>query len=81
MSELTTKERDELLDSQFAFPEDRKEPLEDANHVRSAISRFNQVKDVSDEERDKAWARIERAAKKFGVEVSHESWRDLGKHK
>jgi hypothetical protein len=32
----------------FAFPDERKEPLTDARHVRNAIARFNQVEGVSD---------------------------------
>ena len=57
----------------------RKEPLEDASHVRNAIARFDQVKGVSDAERDEAWKRIKAAAKKFDVEVNETSWRELGK--
>ena len=57
----------------------RKEPLEDASHVRNAIARFNQVKDVTDGERDAAWKRIKTAAKKYDVEVDEKSWRELGK--
>ena len=79
MSELTEEKRDKLDDRQFAFPEQRKEPLEDASHVRNAIARFNQVKGVSDEERDAAWKRIKAAAKKFDVEVSEDSWREIGR--
>jgi hypothetical protein len=56
-----------------------KEPLENASHVRNAIARFNQVKDVSDSERDAAWKRIKAAAKKHGVEVQEKSWREIGK--
>jgi hypothetical protein len=37
------------------------------------------VKGVSDDERDAAWKRIKAAAKKFGVEVEEESWREIGK--
>ncbi len=59
------------------FPKKRKVPLTDARHVRSAISRFNQVEGVTDKERDEAWRRILRAAKRFGVEVNEESWREL----
>ena len=47
------------------------------SHVRNAIARFNQVKDVSDEERDAAWQRILAAARKFDVEVAEGSWREL----
>jgi len=35
---------------------------------------------VSDSERDEAWKRIKSAAKKFGVEVKEESWRELSHH-
>jgi len=79
MTELSEKQRDDLKDRQFAFPEQRKEPLEDATHVRNAIARFNQVGGVSDDDRDAAWKRIKAAAKKFDVEVSEESWREIGK--
>jgi hypothetical protein len=77
MSELSEKQRDRLDEDQFAFPKERKEPLNNASHVRNAISRFNQVEGVSDSERDDAWKRIKRAAKKFDVEMNEDSWRDL----
>lgn len=79
MSELDAEDRKELKDSQYAFPKERKEPLEDASHVRNAIARFDQVKGVSDKERDEAFDRIKKAAKKHGVEVHEKSWRELGK--
>jgi hypothetical protein len=79
MAELSTEDRDDLKSGAFAFPKERKEPLENASHVRNAVARFNQVKDVSDEERDAAWKRIEAAAKKHGVELKEKSWREIGK--
>jgi len=79
VSELDAKDREKLKDSQYAFPKERKEPLEDASHVRNAIARFDQVKGASDDERDEAWKRIKAAAKKHGVEVHEKSWRELGK--
>lgn len=79
MAKLSTDDRDDLKKDSFAFPEERKEPLENANHVRNAIARFNQVKGVSDDERDAAWKRIKAAAKKHGVEVTEKSWREIGK--
>jgi len=79
MAELSERQRDALDDDQFAFPKERKEPLKDAKHVRNAIARFNQVQGVSDSERDAAWKRIKAAAKKFDVEVSEKSWREIGK--
>jgi hypothetical protein len=68
-----------MSDSTYAFPDERKEPLNDATHVRNAIARFDQVKGVSDEEREKAFHRIKAAAKKFGVEMKETSWKQLGK--
>jgi hypothetical protein len=77
MAKLDTGERKEIPASQYAFPEERKEPLENATHVRNAVARFNQVKGVSEGEKDKAWKRIQEAAKKFGVELGESSRREL----
>ncbi len=79
MSKLDTKQRDAIGSRQFAFPKQRKEPLENAAHVRNAIARFNQVEGVTDAERDAAWKHIVAAAKKFGVEVHEKSWREIGR--
>lgn len=76
---MSTAGKNRLDDQEFAFPEERKEPLTDARHVRNAIARFDQVEGVSDAERDKAWKRILAAAKRFDIEVSESSWRDLAK--
>ena len=75
--ELTEEQRNRLDEEKFAFPQERKEPLNNASHVRSAISRFNQVKDVSDKERDRAWKRIGAAARKYKITVSASGWRGL----
>jgi len=74
---LSTADKDKLSDQEFAFPEERKEPLTDARHVRNAIARFDQVEGVSDAERDRAWQRILAAAKRYDVEVAESDWRDL----
>ena len=76
--QLTAKS--DLPDTVFAFPKQRKEPLTDTNHVRNAIARFDQVTDVSDEDRELAFANIKKAAEYYGVELSETSWRDLGAH-
>ena len=81
MSRLDTKDRNELAGREFAFPEQRKEPLENAAHVRNAIARFDQVEGVSDADRDAAWKRIVAAAQRHGVEVHEKSWRELPKRK
>jgi hypothetical protein len=81
MSRLDEADRDHLSARQFAFPKQRKEPLEDASHVRNAVARFDQVEGVTDAERDEAWDRIQAAARKFGVKLEERSWRELGKPK
>ena len=81
MAKLSTEDRDDLSKGSFAFPKQRKEPLEDARHVRNAVARFDQVEGVTDDERDEAWKRIEAAAMKFDVKLEERSWRELGKRK
>jgi hypothetical protein len=76
---MSTAEENRLADKEFAFPGQRKEPLTDARHVRNAIARFDQVEGVTDAERDRAWKRILTAAKRYDVDVSESSWRDLSK--
>jgi hypothetical protein len=73
---LTTKS--DLPDNIFAFPQERKEPLTDAQHVRNAVARFDQVIGVSDEERALAFANIEKAANYYRVDLSETSWQELG---
>lgn len=77
--DLSTHDKDSLPETVFAFPNQRKEPLTDAAHVRNALARFDQVKDVSDEERDVAFANIKKAAEHYGVEIHESSWKELGK--
>jgi hypothetical protein len=69
--------RAKLPDSVFAFPNERKEPLTDAAHVRSAIARFGEVRGVSDAERAEAFENIRAAAGHFGVTLRATSWHDL----
>jgi cell division protein FtsX len=69
MAKLTKPARDRISITKFAFPKQRKEPLENASHVRNAVARFNQVKGVTEVERRAAWKRIQSAAKRFGVEI------------
>ncbi len=73
---LTTQS--DLPDSVFAFPAQRKEPLTDAAHVRNAVARFDQVRDVSDADRELAFANIEKAAHHYDVDLSETDWHELG---
>lgn len=77
MSGLSEKEREQLPESDFAFPRERKEPLIDARHVQDAVARFDQVQGVSNMERDEAWKRIQKAARKFDVELNEQNWHEL----
>ena len=78
MTKLSPDARNDLGKGEFAFPKQRKEPLENADHVRNAIARFKQVEGVSNTERDDAWDRIRKAAKAHGVAVTEKSWREIG---
>jgi hypothetical protein len=75
---LLTKKSD-LPDSVFAFPQQRKEPLTDASHVRNATARFDQVIGVSDEDRKLAFANIQKAAEYYGVDMTETDWTQLGR--
>jgi hypothetical protein len=77
--EISSADRGELPDEVFAFPKQRKEPLTDASHVRTALARFDQVQDVSDADRDLAFANIKKAAEHYGVDVAEADWHDLGR--
>ena len=69
MAKLTEPVRDRIPATKFAFPKQRKEPLENATHVRNAAARFDQVQGVTDAERSAAWKRIQAASKRYNVEL------------
>jgi hypothetical protein len=76
----TLTDQSDLPDSVYAFPKQRKEPLTGAKHVRNAVARFDQVIDVSDADRELAFANIEKAAKYYDVDLSETNWHELGVH-
>ncbi len=75
--DLNTAKRDDLPDSVFAFPKQRKEPLTDAAHVRNALARFDQTEGVTDEDRALAFENIRAAAKHYDVHMTENSWHEL----
>ncbi len=77
--DLGTKEKNDLPESVFAFPKQRKEPLTDASHIKNALARFDQVEGVSDADRDLAFANIKKAAKHYNIDVEESDWHELGK--
>jgi len=76
---LSTRQQNRMPRQMFAFARKRKEPLNDARHVRNAVARFDQVEGVTNAERDRAWRRIREAARKFHVKIEARGWRSLMK--
>jgi hypothetical protein len=72
VAELTGKKRARLPDSSYAYVHDdeRKLPINDAAHVRAALSRFGQTDFHSAAAKRTAKAKIMAAAKKFGVDAT-----------
>ena len=64
---LDTESRNKMKDSTFGLPEERKYPLNDASHVKSAIAFF---KYCPTDKKSSLAKRIVSAAKKFGVSKS-----------
>jgi hypothetical protein len=77
--ELDAADRDSLPVSAYAFARQHKGPLTDASHVRNALARFDQAEDVSDADRELAFANIKKAAKHFDAKMEETSWHDLRK--
>ncbi|HLZ44623.1 MAG TPA: DUF6582 domain-containing protein [Gemmatimonadales bacterium] len=75
----STRRGDRMSGQMFAFARKRKEPINDARHVRNAVARFDQVEGVTNAERDRAWKRIREAARRFGVKIEARGWRSLMK--
>jgi len=70
MPTLRAKDRDKLPDRAFAYVDSRghrRLPINDAAHVRSALSRFNQVAFEDVEARDRARTRLLNAARRYGI--------------
>jgi class 3 adenylate cyclase len=70
MPTLSARERAKLPDRAFAYIDSagrRRLPIHDAAHVRNALARFGQVHFEDDEARDRARARLLRAATKQGI--------------
>jgi hypothetical protein len=76
MAELSTKKRDDLRKSQFAYV-DRKGgehlPIHDESHIRNAMARFNQTDFQSKTAKESARKKIVAAAKRHGIEIGDDS--------
>jgi|TARA_R100000995_G_C3478350_1_gene122338 hypothetical protein len=86
-AKMTSKQKNDLPDSDFAYiePGGKKDsegktvprslrhlPINDAAHVRNALARLDQT-DISAEAKKAALKKIKAAAKKFGIKVSEAS--------
>jgi class 3 adenylate cyclase len=70
VAKLDGADRAKLPDSAFAYVDSRggrRLPIHDAPHVRNALARFSQVQFEDEQARDRARARLLRAAKRFGI--------------
>lgn len=70
MARLSARERAGLPDRAFAYVDAqgvRRLPIHDAPHVRSALSRFDQVRFENDESKDRARERLLTAAKRHNI--------------
>jgi hypothetical protein len=76
MPELTTKARDKLRSTQFAYVDsDGGEhlPIHDESHIRNAMARFNQTEFETVAAKERARKKVVAAAKRHGIEVSDDS--------
>jgi len=67
---LKTKERKELPDSAFGIPSKRIFPLNDANHIRSAIQMFSKC---PNELKPELAENIRKKAIEFDIKISKDS--------
>lgn len=76
MSELSSEERENLRSDQFAYVDrDGGEhlPIHDESHVRNAVARYNQTDFESKAAKERARAKILRAAERYGIDVDEDS--------
>ncbi len=76
MAELDTAQRDRLHDSSFAYVDkegERHLPINDENHVRNAISRFDQTDFETATAKHAAARQILAAARRHGIDVDDDS--------
>lgn len=72
MAELDATHRNRLHDGSFAWIDKQGErhlPINDAEHVRNAIARFNQTNFDEPDAKSAAARKILRAAKEHGIDV------------
>jgi hypothetical protein len=76
MAELTTKKRENLRSSQFAYVDKKGGehlPINDESHIRNAMARWNQTEFESAAAKERARKKIVSAAKRHDIEIEPDS--------
>ena len=75
MAQLSERQRDKLPDSDFAYIDkdgDRHLPINDEEHVRNAIARWNQTEFPSKTAKEQARRKILAAARRHKIDVAED---------
>jgi len=73
MAKLSEEKRDRMPKDKFAYVDSKGEghlPIHDAEHIRNAMSRWNQTSFESTRDKESARKKILKAAKEHGIDVS-----------
>lgn len=73
MAKLSEEKRDKLPKEKFAYVDSKGEghlPIHDEEHIRNALSRWNQTAFESAKDKDSARKKILKAAREHGIDVS-----------
>jgi hypothetical protein len=76
MAEMDQADRDKLRSNQFAYVDSKGGehlPINDEEHIRNAMARWNQTDFESKTAKEEARMKIVSAAKRHGIEVSDDS--------
>lgn len=76
MAEMDQADRDKLRSNQFAYVDSKGGehlPINDEEHIRNAMARWNQTDFESKTAKEEARKKIVSAAKRHGIEVSDDS--------
>jgi hypothetical protein len=76
MGDLSESQRDRLPDRAFAYIDregERHLPINDEDHIRNAMARWNQTDFESKAAKERARKRIVAAARRHDIEVSEDS--------
>ena len=76
MPELDAEDRDELRKDQFAYVDSKGGeplPINDEEHIRNAMARWNQTDFESETAKEEARRKILAAARRHGIEIEEDT--------